>query len=184
MINNKTIRNCTKPFPAIQGMVNEHALGKIIIKNIYQSWQGESVKQIKDKHETNPYTLRIGMPSTDIQLKNDAIYFILHYLSFNPLTKDVEMREIIPYRNMEKIYIGQSLDEKAYSNCKLFVDGNIVADDLYFKKYENTKDIPLSKIIIDLISKTEKLQLEVANLKRQLINKHIYNQDTINEWFN
>ena len=73
MINNGTIRNCTRSFPAIQGMVNEHALGKIIIKNVYQGWRGESIKQIRDKHEQNPYSLRIGMPSTDEQLKNDAM---------------------------------------------------------------------------------------------------------------
>ena len=32
MINNSVIRNCLKPFPIIQGLVNEHALGKIKIK--------------------------------------------------------------------------------------------------------------------------------------------------------
>lgn len=181
MINTGNIRNCTIPFPAIQGMVNEHALGKIKLKNIYQSWQGENILQIRDKHEQNPYSLRIGMPSTDKQLKGDAIFFILHYLSYNPMTKNVEMREIIPYRNMEKVYIGQSLDENVYSDCKLFVDGDIVADDLYFKKHEAIRDIPLGKLVMNLIDKTEKLQVEVANLRRQLNNKHIYNQDTVDE---
>ena len=162
-------------------MVNEHALGKIKLKNIYQGWQGESMLQIKDKHEQNPYSLRIGMPSTDRQLKGDAVYFILHYLSYNPITKDVEMREIIPYRNMEKVYIGQSLDENVYSDYKLFVDGNVVVDDLYFKNHETIREIPLGKLIVSLIDKTEKLQIEVANLRRQLNNKHIYNQDTVDE---
>jgi hypothetical protein len=174
MINNEVIRNCTKPFPAIQGLVNEHALGKITIKNVYQGWQGESINQIRDKHEDNPYSLRIGMPSTDKQLKNDAIYFILHYLSFNPLTKDVEMREIIPYRNTEKIYIGQSIDESTYKNFRLFVDGNIVTDDIYLKRHDTIKDIPLGQVIINLIDKVEKLQLEIAQLKRQTINNPIY----------
>jgi hypothetical protein len=174
MINNEVIRNCTRPFPAIQGLVNEHALGKITIKNVYQGWQGESINQIRDKHEDNPYSLRIGMPSTDKQLKNDAIYFILHNLSFNPLTKDVEMREIIPYRNTEKIYIGQSIDESTYKNFRLFVDGNIVTDDIYLKRHDTIKDIPLGQIVINLIDKVEKLQLEIAQLKRQTINNPIY----------
>jgi len=177
MINNSVIQNCTISFPAIQGLVNEHALGKILIKNVYQGWQGENVVQIKDKHEENPYSLRIGMPSTDKQLKGDAVYFILHYLSYNPLTKDVEKRELIPYRNMEKLYIGQSIEEKSYSNYKAFVDGNIVANDIYLKGYESIKDTPIGKLVIGLMDKTEKLQIEVANLKRQLKTNPIYTQD-------
>jgi len=174
MINNNTIRNCSIAFPAIQGLINEHALGKIFIKNIYQGWQGDSINQIKQKHETNPYTLRIGMPTTDQQLKNDSVYFILHYLSYNPMTKDVEMRELLPYRNMEKMYIGQSIDEKVYKNYKLFVDGNVVADDIYLKKYDAIKNIPLGQLVVNLIEKVEKLQLEISQLKRQAINNPTY----------
>ncbi len=181
MINSETIRNCTRSFPAVQGMVNEHALGKIIIKNVYQGWQGESIRQIKDNHEQNPYSLRIGMPSTDSQLKNDAIYFILHYLSYNPLTKDIEKREIIPYRNMEKLYIGQSLDEKSYSDFRVFVDGNIVAEDIYLKKYTELRDTPISELVLDLINRVDALQLEVVNLKRQLNKGHIYINTEIDE---
>jgi len=181
MINNGTIRNCTRSFPAIQGMVNEHALGKIIIKNVYQGWRGESIKQIKDKHEQNPYSLRIGMPSTDEQLKNDAIYFILHYLSYNPLTKDIEKREIVPYRNMEKLYVGQSLEEKSYIDYKVFIDGNIVADELYLKKYTELKDTPIGELLLELINKTDKLQLEVINLKRQLNKDTIYSNINTDE---
>ena len=103
MINNGAIQNVTKPFPAIQGLRNEHTLGKILIKNIYQSWNGENIVQIKNKHETNPYSLRIGMPGTDNELKNDSLYFILHYLSYNPITKDIEKRELVPYRNTERM---------------------------------------------------------------------------------
>jgi hypothetical protein len=174
MINNSTIQNCTKPFPAIQGVVNEQLLGKILIKNIYQGWQGENINQIRDKHEVNPYTLRIGMPSTDEQMKNDHMYFIPNYLTYNPLTKAIEKRELISYRNVEKVYIGQSIDEKAYKNYKLFVDGNIVVDDIYLKKYESIKDAPLGQLVVNLINKVEKLQSEIVNLKRIVNNKPIY----------
>lgn len=174
MINNSTVRNSQVSFPIIQGLVNEHALGKILLKNVYQSWQGENIKQIRDKYENNPYSLRIGMPSTDEQMKNDSMFFILHYLSYNPLTKDVEKREIVPYRNTEKVYIGQSIDEKIYKDYKLFVDGNAVINDVYLKNHNSIKDIPLGQLVVNLIDKVEKLQLEVINLKRQQNNKHIY----------
>ena len=179
MINNSVNRNVTRPYPVLQALVNEHALGKILIKNVYQGWQGESIQQIRDKHESNPYSLRIGKPRTDTELKGDAMYFILHYLSYNPLTKDIEKRELVPLRNTEKIYIGQSLDEKVYSDYRLFVDGNVIADDMYLKKHESIKDTPVGDLLVSLAQKIEKLQLEVINLKRELNNKHIYTQGTL-----
>ena len=178
MINNDVIRNCQVPFPAIQGMTNDRVLGKILIKNIYQSWNGESISQIRDKHEDNPYTLRIGRPSTDSQLKNDAMYFILHYLSYNPYTKNVELRELIPYRNTERVYIGQSIEEKTYDECKLHVDGKIVADDLLLKSQEG---LSIRHIVTSLVDRVEKLQMEIVDLKRQLNSQHIYTQGTTNE---
>lgn len=179
MINNNVIRNVSRSFPAIQALVSEHALGKILIKNIYQGWQGENIKQIQQKHEHNPYNLRIGMPHTDEELKNDAMYFILNYLSYNPITKDIENRQIIPLRNTEKVYIGQSVDEKVYSNYKLFVDGDTVTDEIYLKKHEILRNKPIGDLLISLVDKVEKLQIEVINLKRQLNNKHIYTQGTL-----
>jgi hypothetical protein len=178
MINNEVIRNCTAPFPVIQGLLNEHALGKILIKNIYQGWQGENIKQIKDKHENNPYSLRIGMPSTDDQLRSDAMYFILHYLSYNPITKSIEKRDLISYRNMERVYIGQSIDEKAHSDYRLFVDGNIIASDIYFKNQDANKNVSVNQLINNLIHRVEKLQAEVFDLKRQTKERHIYRQGT------
>lgn len=175
MINNNVIRNCTISFPAVQGLLNEHALGKILIKNIYQPWQGENIKQIVEKHTDNPYSLRIGLPSTDKQLRNDSMYFILHYLAYNPVTKDIEMREIIPYRNTEKIYIGHTVDEKYYKDYKLFVDGNMVATDLYLRKSDTETSI--AQLLNNITSKIEKLQQEIVNLKQQLNNKPIYNQN-------
>lgn len=176
MINNNVIRNTTKSFPAIQGLLNDSVLGKIHIKNLYQAWQGESIKQIRDKEEDNPYSLRIGNPNTDRDLQNDSLFFILHYLSFNPLTKNIEKRELIPYRNVDKIYIGQSLEEKLYKDYRLFVDGNIVARDIFLENCTDKKELSLSRIINNLTDKIEKLQLEIVNLKRQLGNVDIYKQ--------
>jgi hypothetical protein len=177
MINNKVIRNCQVSFPVVQGLSNSRTLGKILIKNLYQGWQGENRKEIQDKHETNPYSLRIGLPGTDEQLKNDRMHFILHYLAYNPITKDIEKRELVSYRNTERVYIGQSLDEKVYSDYRLFVDGKIVAEDIILKR----QGISLEQTVINLVDRVEKLQLEIADLKRQLNSRHIYTQGTSNE---
>lgn len=174
MINNNTIQNVKKSFPVLKGLRNEHALGKILIKNVYQPWNGESMSYIKQKHNDNPYTLRIGMPSVDSELKNDAIYFILHYLSYNPITKDIEKRELISYRNMEKLYIGQSIQEKEYSNYRLFVDGRGVLQDMYLTDLDDK--LSITQLIANLTNKVEKLQAEVINLRRQVNSSHIYTQ--------
>ncbi len=172
MINSSTIRNCQVSFPIVQAMTNSSTLGKMLIKNLYQPWNGESIEQIKQKHENNPYTLRIGLPSIDAQMKNDAMYFILHYLAYNPVTKDIEKREIIPLRNTEKVYIGQSLDEKVYKDYRLFVDGNAVVDDLYLRKSLGQQSV--GRLLTTIMDRVEKLQQEVVELKRQLQSKHIY----------
>lgn len=181
MINNSAIRNCTVPAPFLQSTINEHALGKIELKNIYQRWNGENIEQIRDRHSDNPYMLRIGMPSTDNQMAKDPIYFILHYLSYNPLTKDVEMRHIIPHRNTDKLYIGQSIDEKYYKDYRLFVDGTAIVGDLYLKNSQSFKDTSLTKLLTNLVSKVEKLQHEVIELKRQLAIKDTYKQDILSK---
>lgn len=172
MINSSTIRNCQVSFPIIEGMANSDALGKMLIKNVYQSWRGESIEQIKAKSEDNPYSLRIGLPHIDTQLKNDAVYFILHYLSYNPVTKDIERREIIPLRNTEKVYIGQSVDEKVYKDYRLFVDGAAVVDDIYLRKSLGQQSV--GRLLTTMMDRIEKLQQEMAELKRQLQPKHIY----------
>lgn len=176
MINNSKIQNCKINFPAIQGLGLTETLSKVRIKNVYQSWQGENMNEIRARHESNPFTLRVGMPTEDERLKNDSIYFILQYLSYNPVTKDVEKRQLVPLRNMEKIYVGQSLDEKSYKDYRVFVDGNVVADDVYLKKYESLKTQPLGRIIVNLIETVDKLKIEVAQLKRKQNQQHIYKQ--------
>jgi hypothetical protein len=174
MINNSKFQNCSVSFPAIEGLGLTETLGKVRIKNIYQTWNGENINQIRDRHESNPYTLRIGMPAVDERLKNDSIYCILDYLSYNPLTKNVEQRQLVPLRNMEKLYIGQSLQEAEYKDYRLFVDGNAVVDDLYLKKYESIGDQPVGRLLVNLMDTVEKLKLEVVDLKRQLKTQHIY----------
>lgn len=182
MINNAVIQNCHTAAPIIESMLNEHALGKIELKNIYQSWNGENIEQIRERHENNPFMLRIGMPSTDSLMAKDSIYFILHYLSYNPLTKDVEMRHIIPHRITNKLYIGQSIDEKYYQDYKLFVDGTAVVGDLYLKNSQSLRDTSITKLLVNLVTKVEKLQNEVIDLKRQLGGKDTYKQDiSVNE---
>lgn len=181
MINNSVIRNCTVSAPFIQTMLNEHALGKIELKNLYQSWNGENIDQIREKHDSNPYTLRIGMPSTDNQMAKDPVFLILHYLSYNPLTKDIEMRHIVPHRNTDKVYIGQSIDERYYKDYKLFVDGTAIVGDLYLKNNQSMRDTSLTKLLTNLVSKVEKLQAEVIELKRQLASKDTYKQDILSK---
>jgi hypothetical protein len=174
MINNSRIQNCKIAFPAVEGLGLTETLGKVRIKNLYQKWNGESMNQIRDRHETNPYTLRIGMPAVDEKLKTDSIYFILDYLSYNPLTKAVEQRQLVPLRVMEKVYIGQSIQEMEYKDYGLFVDGNAVVEDIYIKKYESLRDQPIGRLLVNLMETVDKLKLEVVDLKRQLKTQHIY----------
>lgn len=174
MINNSKIRNCTVSFPPIQGLVNSESLGKIRIKNIYQSWNGESIAEIRQNHDNNPYTLRTGTPLIDDQLKNDRIHMVTHYMAFNPLAKTIEIRDLLPRRITDKLFVGQTTQEGEYSNYRVFVDGNIVADDVYLKKYESIKDIPLGRLMIDLISKVERQSAEIQQLKLKLSEQHIY----------
>lgn len=174
MINNNKIRNCTVPFPAIQGLTNSESLGKIRIKNIYQSWSGESIAEIRQKHDNNPYTLRTGTPIVDDQLRNDRIYMVTHYMAFNPLSKTVEIRDLLSRRITDKLYVGQTTQEGEYSDYRVFVDGNVVADDVYLKKYESIKNIPLGKLVIDLIAKVDRQSAEIQQLKIKLSEQHIY----------
>lgn len=177
MINNSKIRNCTAPFPAIQGLTNSESLGKIRIKNIYQTWNGESIAQIRDKHETNPYTLRTGTPLIDEQLRNDHIYLVTHYMAFNPLAKTVEIRDLLPRRITDKLYVGQTTQEGEYKDYRVFIDGNVVADDIYLKKHESIKQTPLGKLLIDLIAKVDRQSAEIQQLKVKLSEQHIYTKN-------
>ena len=168
MINNNKIQNTKTNFPAIEGLSEAAVLGKIRIKNIYQPWRGENINQIRERSETNPYNLRVGMPGTDEGLKNDSVYFIFDYLSYNPLSKLIEKRQLTPLRNMEKIYIGQSIDENAYSSCKLNIEGSAVMSDLYFKDHATLEHKSIADTISELINTVQELKLEIINLKQQV----------------
>lgn len=170
MVNSKYLHNVTIPFPIVESLTHAPLMNMVEIKSIYQQWNGESIEQIKHKAKENPYNIRIGLPRVDEQLKNDPKYFVLGYLSYNPITKDIESREIVSYRNMNKVYIGQSPDEYKFDNFKLFVDGNVVAKD-YILSNDNAS---VGQMINHLIRKVEKLQDDVAYLKAQLKNETIY----------
>ncbi len=162
--------NIKKPkliFPAVESMGGPSFLGRIKLKNIYQGWRGETFKEIVDKSHNNPFTMRIGLPQTDKQMKEDRIFLFTKYLAYNPLTKQVEKRELIPLRNVEKIYIGHSPEEHHHSDYKLFVDGKAVLEDVIFK--EPNADLGyLTKTIRVLQQKIEMLEKEVVNLKQMI----------------
>ena len=174
MINNDKVRNVQVPFSPISGLTMNGTLGKIRLNNIYTQWNGESVKDIKLKHKSNPYQVRIGTPNTDQQLKQDRIYFISDYLSFNPISQDIEKRDIIARRLMEKVYIGQTTQEAEYKDYSLFVNGNVVAEDLILKKEGDIQGVPLTKLLNRLIAKVDQQSKEIQQLKAQLKNEPIY----------
>jgi len=178
MISNNAIRNCRTNFPVLSIISNEHVMGKVELKNIYQLWNGQSIDQIRQQTgNANPYSIRIGSPATDAAMKTDPVYFILDYLSYNPNTKDIETRDLIPYRNVDRVYIGQSVDEARYQDYRLFVDGAAVMGDLYLKDIPSLRDSSLGQLLVQLVSRVEKLQQEVVTLKRQIDRRHTYHQD-------
>jgi len=179
MINNDKVRNTQIPFKPIEGLATGETLGKIRLKNIYTSWNGESVFDIKAKHDTNPYLVRIGTPNTDDKLRSDNIYFISHYLAYNPITQDLENRDIISRRVMEKLYVGQSTQEGEYDNYNVFVNGSAVLEDLYLYKNENLKDKSLSNVITRLLDRVDQLTKEVAQLKAKVKTQPIYTKDSL-----
>jgi hypothetical protein len=170
MISNSKIRSVRIPFEPTEVFTSNPYMEKVFIKNIYQRWGGETIGTIKQKHIDNPYTLRIGLPHLDEKLKQDNIFFIQSYLSYNPITKDIEKREIIPYRNVEKVYIGQSAGEEQFQDYKLIVAGNIIAND--YSLIEDGKS--LKAIIRELSEKIQKLEQEVLNLKSYTEKQTIY----------
>jgi len=170
MINSRLIRNVSMPFPIVESLTHAPLMHMVEIKSIYQQWNGESIEQIKHKAKENPYNIRIGLPRVDQQLKNDPKYFILGYLSYNPITKDIENREIATYRNMSKVFIGQSPDEYKFKDFKLFVDDNVIAKDFILSDDATS----IKQVIRHLAAKVEKLQEEVVYLKGQLKNETIY----------
>lgn len=154
----KSIKRVTVNFPPIQGIGGPSILGKIKLKNIYQQWKGENFVEITQKHSDNPFNLRVGLPQMDKQMKEDRIFLFTKYLSYNPLTKQIEKRELIPLRNVERIYVGQSPEEHSFDDYRVFVDGKIVAEDLLFKQPNHGS----------LIEKIQKLEERIQILEYHL----------------
>lgn len=176
MINNSLIRNCRKAVPIINTMLDNNVIGKIKIKNLYPKWQGETIQQIKNKNEVNPYHLRIGLPHTDEQLRNDRVFLITNYLSYNPTTKSIEKRQLIPFRVMSTVYIGQSTVEQYYSNSKFIVDGTIAVQDIYLTNKQD--DQSLSSRLAKMELMIQNLQEQIVSLKQQLKGT-IYKQEQV-----
>lgn len=176
MISNEVVRNCKTAVPIIKTMLDDNIIGKIKIKNLYTNWQGETIQQIKDKNESNPYHLRIGLPHTDEKLKNDRVFFVTNYLSFNPITKDIEDRQLIPFRAMSKVFIGQSTTEQHYPNSKLIVDGTIAVQDIYLTNKQD--DQSLSSRLAKMELMIQNLQEQIVSLKQQLKGT-IYKQEQV-----
>lgn len=164
MIPNSKVRNTAIPYPVVEGTSHSPFLDKIFISNIYQQWSGQTIKEITENNEDNPFTIRIGLPHTDEHLRNDRIFLITKYLSYNPITKNIEDRQIIPYRNTNTIYIGQTTEEKEYSDYSLFAQKSIVANDIFLRKVESIKNRSVSDIIVELLEKVNKLQAKVNEL--------------------
>jgi len=173
MIPSRNIKPVKVNIPVAAAMGGPSILGRIKLKNIYQSWSGESFKDIVNKHENNPFNLRIGLPQMDRQMKEDRIFLFTKYLAYNPITKEIEKRELIPLRNVEKVYIGQSPEEHLYKDYRLFVDGTMVVEDIKFK--QPNSDIPsLVEKLRDLEQKVQILQFQIQKLTTVTENKAIY----------
>jgi hypothetical protein len=74
-------------------MMDNPYVDKVVIKNIYPQWQGENIEDLK-RHRENPYRIRIGTPNMDERMKDDHVFFFQSYLSYNPVTKDIEKRSL------------------------------------------------------------------------------------------
>jgi len=172
MIPSKNIRNVRVASPILNVLVNNPYMDKVLIKTLYPQWQGETASELSQNPD-NKRTIRIGTPNMDRDLRADHLYFIQSYLSYNPVTKDIEKRELIPYRNVEKVYVGQqSLEEKTFRDYTAFINGTVVVRDII--TIDNGTSI--NQTIKELQQKVEFLTRELLELKSQLQNETIYKQ--------
>ncbi len=169
----RSIKKSKISFPPIEGIGGPSIIGRIKLKNIYQPWQGENFVEITQKHSDNPFNLRVGLPQMDKQMKEDRIFLFTKYLSYNPLTKQVEKRELISLRNTEKIYIGQSPEEHMFTDYRLFVDGKVVLEDVLFKQPHNNIG-SLVEVIQELQNRIQILEQQVQKLSTNTEKAAIY----------
>ncbi len=155
MISNNSIRNCSNTPPLVQNLTSDVLLGKTETRQLFSQWNGQPASELDRP------LLRIGNPNTDDQMRSDRVYTILHYLSFNPLNRLIELRHMMPQRTMNKVYIGQSLDESQYSSCSLQVDGSIAANDILIKDLDDDS----TKSLVEHLSRLTK---ELEEVRHQL----------------
>ncbi len=171
MIPSRNIRNARVATPILNMLVDAPFIEKAVLKAIYPQWRGESISEIREKHSDNPYRVRIGTPNTDTALQSDHAFFIQSYLSYNPVTKQLEKRELLPYRNVEKLYIGkQRVDEENYGEYSAFVNGPIVAEDLIFIGSKQS----LVQVVQKLTEDIAELRVELHKLRSQTKTQPIY----------
>ena len=171
MISGRNVRNSRVQSPTINLLAEAPFLEKAPIKMLFPQWQGESVTTIKETFAENPYRVRIGTPNTDKAMRDDCAFFMQSYLSFNPITKQLEKRELISYRNVERVYIGeQRIDEEQYTDYAAFVNGRVIVQDVVI--------LETNQSLVDTIAKLEQqvkqLQVEVAKLHNQTQTQTIY----------
>ena len=171
MISGRNVRNSRVTMPTLNLLAEAPFLEKAPIKMLFPQWQGESVSDIKNTFAENPYRVRIGTPNMDEAMRNDCAFFMQSYLSYNPITKQLEKRELIPYRNVERIYIGeQRIDEEQYKDYTAFVNGNIIANDLILLESKQS--------IVEQITKLQQqvlqLQSEIVKLRSETKTQTIY----------
>ncbi len=171
MIPSRHTKNVVFSAPILNLLVDNPHMEKVRIKSIYQQWQGENMQEVRSKDVENPYTLHIGTPNTDEQMQQDRVFFIQSYLSYNPITKTVEKRQLIPYRNVEKVFIGkQRIDEHTYGDYASFINGNIVANDLILLDTKQS----IRQLVEELSKKVQLLEGEVRQLRSQTQTQPIY----------
>lgn len=171
MIQSKHYRVLKEQAPLLNLLVDGSYIDKLPIKTIYPQWSGETVDEIIEKSGTNPFTLRIGTPNMDKQIENDRAYFISKYISYNPLAKQIEYRNLSNHRFTRKVFIGQQTpDEAAFNDYNLFVNGNIVGKDLILS---NTNESVADKLR-SLEMQVKYLQTEIAKIAKQTVTQTIY----------
>ena len=171
MISGRNVRNSRAIMPTLNLLAEAPFLEKAPIKMLFPQWQGESISVIRNTFTENPYRVRIGTPNTDETMRNDCAFFMQSYLSYNPITKQLEKRELIPYRNVERIYIGeQRIDEEQFKDYVAFINGNIVANDLILLESKQS----IAEQITKLQQQVLQLQSEIVKLRSETKTQTIY----------
>lgn len=141
-------------------------MDKIKIKNFYPKWTGENITELQNKHDIKNM-LRVGTPLIDDELRKDRVFFILEFLSYNPVNSQIEKRILCPQRIMNKLYIGQSPDEEKYKDADVIINGKLVVKE--FLSIKSTDDFK------HLNNKIKALESEITLLKARV--RDIYKQD-------